>query len=59
MEIFEKRGRWCFIGSDGLIKKFKTKDAALAAGGKLPEVSVSGVPYKVPAEDLGLLGDED
>ena len=60
--IFEKRGRWCFIGTEGYIKKFKTKEEAIEAGGveedSEPQVNVSGVPYKVDADSVNT-GDED
>jgi len=61
MNIFEKRGRWCFIGTDGLLKKFETKEKAIEAGGtegSEPQVNVSGVPYKVDASSINT-GDED
>ena len=61
MNIFERRGRWCFIDATGL-KKFKTKEEAIEAGGveedSEPQVNVSGVPYKVDASSVNT-GDED
>jgi|TARA_R110000803_G_scaffold169839_1_gene232878 hypothetical protein len=29
--IYEKRGKWCWRGKDGNLRKFPTKEAALAA----------------------------
>jgi len=61
MNIFEKRGRWCFIDDTGL-KKFNTKEEAIEAGGTEegpePQVNVSGVPYKVNASSINTR-DED
>lgn len=37
MEIFEKRGRWCFFDESGHIHRFNTKaEAEKASGGSLP-----------------------
>ena len=52
MTIFEKRGRFCFFGADGIIKKFRTLEAAIEAGGEQEKVAVSGVPYKVDSNDV-------
>ena len=41
MEIFEKRGRWCFFDESGCIYRFDTKAEAEKASGvslPLPEV---------------------
>ena len=44
MEIFEKRGRWCFFDRSGRIYRFESKAAAESAAGievpslPLPEV---------------------
>ena len=41
MEIFEKRGRWCFRDEKGKLHKFSTEAEAKAASGvslPLPEV---------------------
>jgi len=52
MTIFEKRGRFCFFGTDGIIKKFRTLEAAIEAGGEQEKVALSGVPYKVDSTDV-------
>ena len=49
--IFEKRGRYCFYGKEG-IKKFLTLEEAIEAGGVEEKVAVSGVPYKVNSSDV-------
>ena len=41
MEIFEKRGQWCFRDKKGMLHKFSTKAEAEAASGvslPVPEV---------------------
>lgn len=54
MIITKRRNKYRFVDSNGRIRRFKTQDEAVAAGGKLPEeeVQVSGVPYKVPASSI-------
>ena len=36
MEIFEKRGQWCFRDEQGRLHKFSTESEALQASGILP-----------------------
>jgi len=57
MEIFEKRGRFCFY-EGAVLRKFATKEEAVKAGGEEPQVQVSGVPYKVDVLSI-TGGDED
>ena len=38
MEIFEKRGKWCFRDADGKLHKFNTKEALAHSLGTVPEV---------------------
>ena len=57
MEIFEKRGRFCFY-EGAVLRKFATKEEAVKAGGKEPQVQVSGVPYKVDVVSI-TGGDKD
>ena len=62
MIIEEKRGLFRFRDEGGKLKKFKTLEEAVDAGGIAPDeqVQVSGVPYTVPAKDLNqALIDED
>ena len=33
MDIYEKRGSWCFRDADGKLHKFNTEEEALAAAG--------------------------
>ena len=56
--IFEKRGKYCFYNSDSRLKKFKTLEEAIEAGGVEKKVSVSGVPYKVPASSVASAVDD-
>ena len=57
--IFEKRGKYCFYNSDNRLKKFKTLEEAIKAGGVQEKVSVSGVPYKVDSSDVKVETDEE
>ena len=41
MEIFQKRGRWCFYTAEGLIQRFSTKQEAESAAGLLPTPEVT------------------
>ena len=56
--IFEKRGKYCFYNSDNRLKKFKTLEEAIKAGGVEEKVSVSGIPYKVPASSVASAVDD-
>ena len=56
--IFEKRGKYCFYNSDNRLKKFETLEEAIEAGGVQKKVSVSGVPYKVPASSIASAVDD-
>lgn len=38
MEIFEKRGRWCFVDEAGKMHKFGTEEEAKIAAGWVPPV---------------------
>ena len=58
MTIFEKRGKFCFFGADGIIKKFRTLEAAIEAGGEQEKVAVSGVPYKVESSAVNVGTDD-
>ena len=57
--IFEKRGRYCFYGADGTLKKFLTLEDAKTAGGVEEKVAVSGVPYKVDSSDVKVETDDE
>ena len=54
--IYKKRRKFCFRDEYNIIRRFKTQQEAVAAGGIAPdeEVQVSGVPYTVPAKDVDL-----
>ena len=64
--IYKKRGKFCFRDEYNMIRRFKTEEEAVAAGGTASdeEVQVSGGPYTVPAVDISIPsdieeGDED
>ena len=63
MIIYEKRGTFRFRDENKQQYKFATLEEAVEAGGVSPneEVQVSGVPYKVPAQDLNqaLIADDE
>ena len=56
MIIYEKRGTFRFRDSARHVHKFPTLQDAIDAGGieDIPEVAVSGVPYKVKQSEIKL-----
>ena len=48
MEIFEKRGRWCFVDEAGKIHKFGTEEEAKQAAGWVPPIEE---PVEEPVEE--------
>jgi hypothetical protein len=66
MEIFEKRGKWCFRDHEGKLHKFDTAEEAVQAGGlvhvsiPLPEVrEYDSLEEALEAEDVELSFLED
>jgi len=64
MNIIKRRANFYVVDAEGVtIRKFRNeKDAkdfiGLDAGGKVEEVKVSGVPYKVASVDINLTDSE-
>mgnify|MGYP001245118539 CR=1 FL=1 len=61
MEIFEKRGKWCFRDQRGKLRKFDSAEEAVQAGGlvnidiPLPEVrEYDSLEEAAEAEDVEL-----
>jgi len=56
--IFKEKGFFWFETKEGKLYKFNSKQEAINAGGKVEEVKVSGVPYKVASVDINLTDSE-